>query len=87
MYTIISTPIHRQRNNNLFVLALHVSTTMGHLQVLQTYAVNIGRFFIGKYVNTINEKARHTRNLKKAKEIISRKSLMKRNLHNDAFFQ
>lgn len=43
-------------------------------------------FFVGKYVNTIDERIRHTRFLKKADEIISRKSLMKRNLHNDALF-
>jgi hypothetical protein len=39
--TFISTPFHHQRNNNLFVSALHLSTTMGQLQVLQILCITI----------------------------------------------
>jgi hypothetical protein len=46
MYTIISTPFHHQRNNSLFVLALHVSTTIGHLQMLQILCITITDVYV-----------------------------------------
>jgi hypothetical protein len=56
-----------------------------HMTRLMSY-LNTGRFYGGKYLHTMNYKIGHTRFLQKGDVIISRKSLMKRNLPNDAFF-